>query len=132
MKLHLGPAIGAAIIATSLLSFLPASAQMAADQLKVAYQAGRNQLGVVEYCQGKGYVGPEAIDTQRKLLGMIPAPADISGGDAAEAKGKQGIVSAMGIEQDLDSAAKKQSTTSADLCKKMGDALKQAAAALPK
>ena len=36
---------------------------------------------------------------QKKLIAMIPAPADLSGGDAAEAAGRTGKISAMGMDE---------------------------------
>ena len=107
-------------------------AQTQADQLKVAYQAGRNQLGVMTYCSDKGHIGSDVVDIQKKLLGLIPAPADKSGGDEAEAQGKKGVISMMGMTQDIEAVSKMQNSTPAAFCKTMGDALKQAAAALPK
>ena len=107
-------------------------AQTQADQLKVAYQAGRNQLGVMTYCSDKGHIGSDVVDIQKKLLGLIPAPADKSGGDEAEAQGKKGVISAMGMTQDIEALAKMQNGTPAAFCKQIGDALKQAGAALPK
>ncbi|WP_158516248.1 hypothetical protein [Bosea vaviloviae] len=65
-----------------------------ADQLKLAYQAGRNQLGILSYCNDKGFVGTDVLDIQKKLLGMVPVPADKSGGDSAEAQGRTGTIAA--------------------------------------
>lgn len=109
-----------------------AAAQTAEDQMKVAYQAARNQLGVVQFCQDKGYVDAEIVGIQQKLVALIPPPADKSGGDAAEATGRKGTVSAMGVNQDIEAAAKAQNGTLETVCKAMGTALKQAAASLPK
>ncbi len=53
----------------------PALAQTA-DQMKVAYNGARNQLGVVKYCQEKGFADAETVTTQQKMLGLIPKPAD--------------------------------------------------------
>lgn len=121
-----------AAFATILTSSSMLLAQTPADQLKVAYQAGRNQLGVMTYCSDKGHIGSDIVEIQKKLLGLIPPPADKSGGDEAEAQGKKGVISAMGMTQDIEALAKMQNSTSAAFCKTMGDALKQAAAALPK
>jgi hypothetical protein len=122
----------AAAFATLLSSGSLSLAQTPADQLKVAYQAGRNQLGVMMYCSDKGHIGSDVVDIQKKLIGMIPAPADKSGGDEAEAQGKKGVISMMGMTQDIEAVSKMQNSTPAAFCKTMGDALKQAAAALPK
>ena len=50
----------------------PAAAPAAAD-MGAAYESARNQLGVLIYCQDKGHIGPTAVETQTKLLTMIPA-----------------------------------------------------------
>ncbi|WP_312950351.1 pore-forming ESAT-6 family protein [Agrobacterium sp.] len=101
------------------------------EQVEMAYTAARNQLGVLTYCQGKGHIDDTAAEVQTKLLALVPAPADVSKGDAAEDVGKQGKVSVMGMEQDLATAAKAQGVDEAKLCETMSNALKQAAANLP-
>jgi hypothetical protein len=75
-----------------------AFAQATPEQMEMAYNAARNQLGVLQYCQEKGYTDGGAIEIQTKMIALIPAPADTSKADAAEATGKQGKVSAMGME----------------------------------
>jgi hypothetical protein len=118
--------------AAALLSFAtPAFAQSQADQLKVAYQAARNQLGILGYCVDKGYTDNGAVDVQKKLIALIPAPADVSGGDTAEAAGRKGKISAMGMEQDIEAIAKAQNGTPAAYCKQIGDLVKQMGAKLP-
>jgi len=109
----------------------PVFAQTQADQLKVAYQAARNQLGILGYCADKGHIDASAVDVQKKLVAMIPAPADASGGDAAEAAGRKGTISAMGMEQDIEAVAKAQNGTPAAFCKQIGDLVKQMGAKLP-
>ncbi|WNJ93289.1 pore-forming ESAT-6 family protein [Bosea sp. 685] len=103
-----------------------------ADQLKLAYQAGRNQLGILSYCNDKGFVGSDVIDIQKKLLGMVPVPADKSGGDAAEAQGRTGTIAAMGIQQNIEAIAKAQNATAETYCKQIGAVITQMGAALPK
>jgi len=117
--------------ATLLSSAAPSFAQTQADQLKLAYQAARNQLGLLGYCVDKGYTDGGAVDVQKKLVALIPAPADLSGGDAAEAAGRKGKISAMGMEQDIEAIAKAQNGTSAVYCKQIGDLVKQMGAKLP-
>lgn len=114
-----------------LTSAAPAWAQTQADQLKVAYQAARNQLGILGYCAEKGHIDASAVDVQKKLVALIPAPADASGGDAAEAAGRKGTVSAMGMEQNIEAIAKAQNGTPATFCKQIGDMVKQMGAKLP-
>lgn len=66
------------------------------------------------------------------MVGLIPAPADKSGGDAAEAQGKKGTISAMGMTQDVEAIAKAQGGTAQAFCTQIGTAIKQAGASLPK
>lgn len=109
----------------------PALAQTP-DQMKMAYNGGRNQLGVVKYCQEKGFADAETVATQQKMLGLIPKPADVKEGDEAEALGKKGTVSSMGTTQDLAAAAKAQNSTVEKVCQALASAIKQAGASLPK
>jgi len=81
-----------------------AFAQATPEQMEMAYNAARN---------------------------LIPAPADTSKAEAAEATGKQGKVSAMGMEQDIATSAKAQNISEEKLCQTMADAVKQAGAQLP-
>ncbi|MGX1788982.1 pore-forming ESAT-6 family protein [Bosea sp. NPDC055332] len=121
-----------AIAVLAALSGGQAFAQSQADQLATAYQAGRNQLGVLSYCAEKGHVGADVVEVQRKVLALIPPPADKSAGDAAEATGKKGTISMMGVTQDLETIAKAQGGSSATYCKQIGDVVLKAAASLPK
>lgn len=114
-----------------LASAAPSFAQSQADQLKVAYQAARNQLGILGYCADKGFTDSAAVDVQKKLIAVIPAPADMSGGDAAEAAGRKGTISAMGMEQNIEAIAKATNGTPAAYCKQIGDVVKQMGAKLP-
>lgn len=117
----------------SILTFGPgALAQAPAEQMAIAYQSGRNQLGIIAYCAEKGHVGAEVVEIQRKMLDLIPPPADKSAGDAAEVAGRKGTISMMGITQDIETIAKAQSGTAATYCKQIGDVVKQAGASLPK
>ena len=108
-----------------------AFAQATPEQMEMAYNAARNQLGVLQYCKEKGYTDGGAIEIQTKMIALIPAPADTSKADAAEATGKQGKVSAMGMEQDIATSAKAQNISEEKLCQTMADAVKQAGAQLP-
>lgn len=102
----------------------------AMPDMGAAYESARNQLGVLTYCQEQGHIDGKAVETQTKLLTMIPA-GDTAKGDAAEELGKTGKVSAMGVERSLEDAAKEQNTDVAALCKQMDALLAQMAAQLP-
>ncbi|MFT4013296.1 MAG: pore-forming ESAT-6 family protein [Paracoccus sp. (in: a-proteobacteria)] len=107
----------------------PPAASAAADT-GAAYESARNQLGVLTYCQDKGFIDSKAVETQNRLLTMIPA-GDTAKGDAAEAKGKEGTVSAMGVERSLADAATEQKTSEDALCKQMDALLQQLATQVP-
>ena len=61
-----------------LLSGIGAAQAQAPDQMKMVYEAARNQLGVLQYCSDKGMADSSAVDTQKKMLTMLPPPADTS------------------------------------------------------
>ncbi len=113
-----------------LLSGIGAAQAQAPDQMKMVYEAARNQLGVLQYCSDNGMADSSAVDTQKKMLTMLPPPADTSGGDAAEKQGRGGKVVAMGMEKNLDEAAKAQGSTTDAFCHKIADAVKSAGAQL--
>lgn len=108
----------------------PAATAPAMPDMAAAYESARNQLGVLTYCQEKGFIDGKAVETQTKLLTMIPT-GDATKGDAAEAKGKEGTVSAMGVERSLSDAATEQSTSEDALCKQMDSLLAQLATQIP-
>ena len=122
--------LAAVITGTTLTSAF--AQQPTPEQMEMAYNAARNQLGVLAYCQEKGFIDGSASEIQTKMMTLIPAPADASKGDAAEAIGREGKISAMGMEQELQTAAKAQGIEEAKLCETMASALKQAAANMPK
>ncbi len=105
-----------------LASATPSFAQMQPDALKAAYQAARNQLGILAYCADRGHIDGTAAAMQRKLVALIPAPADKSSGDAAEAAGRKGMVSVMGVDQDLTKA---QGNPLAVYCKQIAELVKE-------
>lgn len=108
----------------------PAAAGESGPDTSAAYESARNQLGVLSYCQGKGFIDGKAVETQVRLLAMIP-PGDRVKGDAAETKGKTGTVAAMGVERSLSEAASEQKTSEEALCKQMDVLLHQLAAQIP-
>ena len=102
-----------------------------AEMLKTLALAGRNQLGVLEFCRAQGSVGTDVVDLQRKALGLLP-PVQVDGLADAEALGKRGVVSVAGSQTELAVAAKSRGTTVDAMCKKMADLLQSQAASLPK
>lgn len=123
------------IILTGILAFgfaAPAFAQATSDQMEMAYNSARNQLGILKYCQSAGHIDGAAVDVQGKLIALIPAPSDKAKGDAAEQEGVQGKISAMGVNQDLAASAKAQNVTEKQFCEVIANAVNQAGAQLPK
>lgn len=128
--LALGLSAGIALAQEAAPAAPEAPAAIPGQDAGAAYESARNQLGVLSYCQEKGYIDGKAVEVQTKLLAMIPA-GDTAKGDAAEAKGKAGTVSAMGVERSLADAAKEQNSSEEALCKQMDALLKQLASQVP-
>ena len=108
-----------------------AFAQTAAPTADDAVAAAQNQLGILEYCQTAGHIDDKAVEVQKKMLTLLPAATDTAKVDAAYAKGKEGVVSAMGVEQSVADGATAQGTDEAALCKQMGAMVEQAGAQMP-
>ncbi|AUH34687.1 hypothetical protein CUV01_16015 [Paracoccus tegillarcae] len=107
-----------------------AQAAPASPDPQAAYDAARNQLGVLSYCQDEGHIDGTAVEIQGRMLEMVPA-GDVAQGDAAEANGKEGKVVGMGVETTLAEAATQQGATEAALCQQMDALIKQAGEQLP-
>jgi hypothetical protein len=110
----------------------PAFAQASNEQMEMAYNSARNQLGVLKYCQNEGHIDGQAATVQEKLIALIPAPSDTSKGDEAEKTGEKGTIAAMGVNQELSASAKAQNVTEKQFCDVVANAVKQVADQLPK
>ncbi|RJE82532.1 pore-forming ESAT-6 family protein [Paracoccus onubensis] len=106
-----------------------APAAGAVDPAEV-YEAARNQLGILKFCQEQGFSGEEAVASQEKMIAMLPE-GDADAGAAAEQKGAEGTVSGGGAEISLEEAASQQSTTVDAQCKQIEAAVNQVAEQLP-
>ena len=87
----IAPARAALVALPALIALAvagPARAQ--SDPYAMAHTASPNQLGVMEYCQGRGDVGPDAVAAQRSAIARLPASTVST--EAAEALGKQGTL----------------------------------------
>ena len=60
-----------------------APAQAAPADPGTTYEAARNQLGILQYCQEQGFTGAEAVEAQGKLVGLLQG-GDEAVGSAAE------------------------------------------------
>ncbi|WP_235822588.1 pore-forming ESAT-6 family protein [Pseudogemmobacter blasticus] len=118
---------GAALALPFLMTGLAVNAQTAPTP-DDAVAAAKNQLGVLEYCQTAGHIEAKPVEIQTKMLGMLPPATDAEKVEAAYAKGKEGVVSAMGTEMPLADAAKAQGVEEAALCAQMGTMIEQAGA----
>lgn len=94
-----------------------------------AYDAARNQRGILLHCQGLGHVGADAIAAQDKMLALMPAGDGASGG-AAEAAGRDGVVIEGGTRSPIGDAAARHGATVAEFCADLGRVVKAMAAAL--
>lgn len=123
----------AALVASPLLAGAALAQDAAAPQMSMddAYAAAQNQLGVLEYCQTKGGVDNAVIETQSRLMGMIPTPDDTSEAIEAYQKGKTGTVSSMGQEVALAEVATTRSTSEENLCQQMAQLVTQAGSQIP-
>lgn len=94
------------------------------------YEAARNQLGILKYCQEQGFSGQEAVDAQASLIGMLPE-GDEATGKTAEEKGAAGTVAIGDAEMSLSDAAKSQNSNVEQTCKQIEAAVNHAAPATP-
>jgi hypothetical protein len=107
----------------------PAQAPQAMDSA-ATYLAARNQLGILKYCNTEGFSGEEAVESQTKLIGMLP-DADEEAGAAAEQKGAEGTVSIGEAEMTLADAAASQNSNVEQTCKQIEAAVNQVAPTMP-
>ena len=121
------------------LGLLPAAvvAQDAAAPAEAApadpgatYEAARNQLGILQYCQEQGFTGAEAVEAQGKLVGLLQG-GDEAVGSAAEEKGAQGTVSVGGTEVSLADAVEERGSTVEATCQQIEAAVNEIAPTLP-
>ncbi|MFV0296674.1 MAG: pore-forming ESAT-6 family protein [Hyphomicrobiaceae bacterium] len=119
------------VFAFALTMTTSAAFAQAAPDPDMAVSAARNQLGVLEYCQTEGHIDGAAVEIQGKMIGMLPAATDEDAAVAAYEKGKEGTVSAMGVEQSLADAATAQGVDEAALCGQLAQLVEQAGAQLP-
>ncbi len=106
---------------------MPGLALAQTDSMAMAHESAANQLGVLEYCQSKGYTDGSAVVAQQGVISRLPAYAGSTA--AAEATGKTGVMApGNGQTYSLSDMADKSHTTEAALCAHMADSTKQVAA----
>jgi hypothetical protein len=106
----------------------PAAAFAQPDPMQMARVAGANQLGVMEYCQGKGWADQDAVDAQKASLTGLPPVADASSSAAAEATGRSGSLLSNGTPMPLSSMASQTNTSVQALCGTLANSAKMVAA----
>lgn len=106
-----------------------AVAQQASDPA-VAWEAANNQLGILEYCEGQGFTGPEAVATQVRLVEMLPQ-GDATVGANARQQGAQGAVSVGEAQVSLADAAEAQGVTVEATCQEIEAAVNEVEPSLP-
>jgi hypothetical protein len=117
----------AAVLAFSLVVGASSPSLAQTDMAAMGRVAAANNLGILEYCQDQGHVGPEAVAAEKDAIGRMPASGAPT--DAAEALGKQGNFSAPnGQTMTLETVASKQGSTVPAVCKQLGNAAIQSAA----
>ncbi|TYP68209.1 hypothetical protein A9A71_105107 [Stutzerimonas stutzeri] len=107
-----------------------APAQTAPADPGTTYEAARNQLGILQYCQEQGFTGAEAVEVQGKLVGLLQG-GDEAVGSAAEEKGAQGTVSVGGTEVSLAEAVEERGSTVEATCQQIEAAVNEIAPTLP-
>lgn len=128
-------ALGLGLTATAALAQDAPSSQPAAPQPSAmddasTYEAARNQLGILTFCQDQGFTSAEATKNQQRLVALLPQ-GDDEAGATAEQKGAGGMVSIAGTEISLEAAAANQSSDVEAQCKRIEAAVNDVAAQLP-
>ena len=107
---------------------LPIAAFAQSDPVQMARLATANQLGIMEYCQGKGWADQASVDALKGSIATLPPTADPSGMASAEATGKNGTLLNNGTPMALSSMATQSNTTEQVICGKLADSAKMVAA----
>ncbi|WP_157001608.1 pore-forming ESAT-6 family protein [Paracoccus sp. S4493] len=97
---------------------------------EATWQAASNQLGILQYCEEKGFTGPEAVQAQAQIMTMLPS-GDEAAGTAAIEQGNQGIVAFNDQEITLSDVAASQGSTVEGTCQEIEPAVNDMAANLP-
>ncbi|MDB6177782.1 pore-forming ESAT-6 family protein [Paracoccus sp. Z330] len=125
-------ALGLGLVATAAVAQqaeAPAQAPGGMDA-ESTYEAARNQLGILKFCEAEGHSGNEAVVAQEKMVSMLPS-GDESKGQAAEQKGASGTVSIAGTEIGLAEAAEREGISVKEQCAQIEAAVNDVAKQLP-
>ncbi|WP_394227910.1 pore-forming ESAT-6 family protein [Paracoccus marcusii] len=97
---------------------------------EATWQAASNQLGILQYCEEKGFTGPEVVQAQAQIMTMLPS-GDEAAETAAIEQGNQSIVAFNDQEITLSDAAASQGSTVEGTCQEIEPAVNDMAANLP-
>ncbi|MGI4793827.1 MAG: hypothetical protein ACRYG8_07030 [Janthinobacterium lividum] len=101
------------------------------DPMHLAYVSTANQVGVMEYCMGKGWSDQAAVDAQKQAVASLPPAKDKTGLTEAEATGRRGELMNNGTTMSLASMAQQSKTSEQDLCTRMTSSAKMIATQRP-
>lgn len=127
ITLGLGLAAATAAVAQDAPQAAPDPAAL--DQA-ATYEAARNQLGLLKFCQTQGFSGTEAVSVQEKMVGLLPQGDEIAGA-TAEQKGAEGTVAVAGTEITLEKAATQQGSSVEEQCRQIEAAVNEVGKQLP-
>ncbi|MFN3525726.1 MAG: pore-forming ESAT-6 family protein [Paracoccus sp. (in: a-proteobacteria)] len=127
---HIALVLGVSLAAPAAFAQTAEAPEGAAVDSAATYQAARNQLGILKYCEAQGFSGPEAIETQSRLVGMIPE-GDTAAGDSAEQSGTEGIIEIGETQITLAEAVEGQGSTVETTCREIETAVNEIADSLP-
>jgi hypothetical protein len=118
------------ILSATMLSLCAPVAFAQSDPTQMAHVSASNELGVLEYCQGKGWTDQAAVDAQKKAISTLPATSDTASITSAESTGKQGIFDMNGNQTSLSQMASTKDTSEQAICGQLGTSVKNAAASM--
>lgn len=77
-----------------ILAAILSAGSTAYAQDQDVYDSFRNKLGLLRYCQAKGFIDAAAVESSsghvKAAIATLPAPGDPAKGDAAETAGEAG------------------------------------------
>jgi hypothetical protein len=115
------------LIALAIVA-VPFAAFAQSDPMQMARLGSANEVGVMEYCQGKGWADQAAVDAVKTSFASLPPGGDASATASAEATGKSGSLLNNGTAMPLSSMATQSNSSEQALCGKMMNAVKMASA----
>lgn len=123
-------ALGLTLTPAAVLAQEAGAPAMQEPDTGATYEAARNQLGILQYCQDQGFTGAEAVAAQTQLIGLLPQ-GDTTAGTAAEEKGAEGMVAVGEAELSLADAAESRGNTVEVTCQQIEAAVNEVAPSLP-